>query len=167
MKDIFAEHEIMSRLRERPCLYLGKKSISNFKFLILGYDSAYEEIRKNTEPNKPSLFWPELSLFMQWLAWKYRIHFSLDWRGMLLLLHDCDEEVAFDAFWKEWDEFCLIDESVIKNNFMDENGKVIHLPDKLWKDFWERHHSDDPDEAQEIWQAQLSEKLDVYIKHPR
>ncbi len=75
MKDVFAKHYIMSHLRERPALYLRKKSISDFSLLILGYELAYMEIRNAAELYESTPFQPELSLFMQWLSWKYRIHF--------------------------------------------------------------------------------------------
>lgn len=167
MRDVFAEHHVMSHLRERPGMYLGRKSISNFRYLILGYEVAYGEARKIGESEIPSPFQPELTLFMEWLSWKYRILFSLEWCGMLLLLHDCDEETAFEEFWKEWDEFCLLDETEIKNDFLDERGYIIHHPDKLWDDFRERHYSDNPDETEEIWQNKLDEKLETYLKHNR
>ncbi len=54
-----------------------------------------------------------------------------------------------------------------KNNFLDENGKIIHHPKKIWDDYWRRHLSDNPDEAEEIRQQPLSDMLDVYLKHPR
>ncbi len=160
MRDVFAEHWLMSDLRDRPQLYFGqKRAISLFSTYLAGYGAAYVELQKKGQWDGPDWDQPELGIFTGWLAQKYKIRMSLDWCGMLLLLHDCDEVAAFDAFWKEWDEFCQLDETVMKNDFLDEKGDFISYPDKYWTE-----HDANPDKN---WQRLLNKKLKKYIKKYR
>ena len=92
-------NEIISIIRVRPAMYLGKCSITLLHSLLVGYAWAMEDCTGLDNISPP--LW-QLTCH---LSHKYRILDSLDWRGLLLLIKNGNEEEALSLFWEEWDDF--------------------------------------------------------------
>ena len=119
-------YELIEVIRPRVAMYVGKHSIREFGAYIHGYAVACDEHNVVNVSSEP------LGVFTAWLANRYRITKSYNWISLLLEKNDQDDVAALEAFFKEWDEFCAIDPELLKNDFIDEDGRVILFPPKFW-----------------------------------
>jgi len=104
---------ILEKLRERPILYIGEKSVVGLHLFLCGYFVAYRETIK-------TFIGRELHDFTDWLANRYSRSSVVGFRGLLLEKTNGDDEAAFDLFWQEWDEFC-------KENLNEQNeNQSVH-----------------------------------------
>ncbi len=131
MKNIFSKNDnrlysIIELIRTRPVMYLGTPSIKSLHLMIQGYIWACDDHDVEDTSHIP------LPVFTAWLAQKYQIKFPLNWDGLLFLINFHNEIQALDAFFTEWDEFCALDPEMLKKDFIDENGNIIHYPPKYW-----------------------------------
>jgi hypothetical protein len=84
-------------IKQRPGLYLGKKSLHLLQAYLNGYLDYYNE---TNEPNY--FFLPE---FREYIQQRYNINTpSLNWTD-IIILHAESEADAFDKFFQLLDEF--------------------------------------------------------------
>jgi len=91
---------ILTPLRQRPAMYIGRYSIIRLRAFLDGY---FEAIR--LRDHNPHLM-RTMSGFTSWLASKYCITGVLGWDTILLRQTNDDDEAAFHLFWEKWDEYC-------------------------------------------------------------
>ncbi len=88
-------------LKVRPEMYIGRRSVTALFYYLFGYYNAVCDIFDTRDFNIPS------NQFRDWLCTKYsnKNVGAVDWLYLLLTATDGDEEMAFNLFWQEWDEF--------------------------------------------------------------
>ena len=91
--------ELLLKLKNRPEIYLGKRSISLLDTFIAGFVYAYF-----TEYGKAA-FENDFSGFNKWIAEKYSIIENINWVTIILMQAENDEERALDLFYELLSEF--------------------------------------------------------------
>ena len=90
---------LIELIRKRPAMYIGEPKIYNLSHFLFGYSFAMYENFNMQEFQKP------LRDFNDWLETKYKCKASIGWARLLLLHVNDNEDMAFDLFWEEWDDF--------------------------------------------------------------
>jgi hypothetical protein len=88
---------ILERIRQRPPLFLGDRTLTGLWHFLHGYSLAWGELRAGPLNLLPKDF-------HDWVA--YRLHFlesTSGWRNMILS-QATDERVALERFWELLDE---------------------------------------------------------------
>ena len=113
-------YELLDAIRERPALYIGKKSITVF----YGYFYGFLEGAK-LFTNKENA--TELTNFNNWVALRLGyFEGTSGWRRMLLESENNDEEKAFDKFFVFWDEYKKRQAKVIyQTKINSEKSKAV------------------------------------------
>ena len=95
--------ELLDILRVRTVMYIGELSITRFGAYIRGFFHA-------VYLREPGLIHSKCYLheFTKVLAKKYTIKAMLGWSDILLQVSNNNDEAALELFWKEWDEFCKL-----------------------------------------------------------
>lgn len=93
---------LMRDLRNRPAIYLGRRSLTCLLSFLDGV--SYACARSDDSPEG------ELMRFQEWLRQKYNIHTT---QGIerIVRFHSIDDRDAFDLFWVLYDEFRSLDGS--------------------------------------------------------
>lgn len=86
--------KVIFKVKNKPCSYLGAKSISRFRCFLDGFAHGY------SYPGTSSL----LPDFQEYIQTKYSCKESLSW-NCILLNYTGDEEAALDLFFDEFDMF--------------------------------------------------------------
>jgi len=111
-------NEIVSIIRVRPAMYLGKHSISRLRSLMDGYAWAVEDCTGSDDMFAP------LGQFTWHLISKYQVCASVDWSLILLSRAFGCEEEALSLFWQEWDEF-IAKPCTCPQTLWDNNSKIV------------------------------------------
>lgn len=89
-------YELMKKIREKPGLYLGEKSLTRLNFFIFGYEHKEQELGLQLTN--------EIAGFDEFTREKYGDKMTLNCWERVLRNTD-SEEVAFDKFFELLDEF--------------------------------------------------------------
>lgn len=93
-------YDLLDRMRQRPGLYLGVKSISRLSAFLDGYVLAFDDASLALEMGDPSF-----ARFSEWVAQTQGQPESIaSWNDLILWEVD-DEEIAVDEFYKLLDKF--------------------------------------------------------------
>jgi hypothetical protein len=87
---------LMSKIRARPGMYIGRPSVTRLMFILYGYDHALWE----AGPGRTDLV---LGEFRDWIQQRFHST-TVSWED-LILRNSADEADAFRRFWVLWDEF--------------------------------------------------------------
>mgnify|MGYP001061105861 CR=1 FL=1 len=87
--------ELLSKIKERPEMYIGRSSISCLKAFIDGWF-----YRDHTTIIDSEL----IDGFQSWIEQKYNINTSHSWCD-IILFHSQDESKALKRFFEEFDEW--------------------------------------------------------------
>jgi len=88
--------EILSKIKARPGLYIGRPSLSDLFMFLVGYKTARREL--GIEPTAEEIrFYQE---FHQFVENKYNLHTSNAW-AKIILLYCPDEKQGFERFSQE------------------------------------------------------------------
>lgn len=92
-------YTLLSRIYQKPGLYLGSPSLSNLYMFLQGYWFSREEqgIALSQEEE-------EFTEFQTWIQQRFDITASVSW-AKIILLHATDERDAFELFYQLWAEF--------------------------------------------------------------
>jgi hypothetical protein len=90
---------LLERIKKRPGMYLGKRSITRFRMLLDGYSMARMELGlPRTEQES------KFDRFQEWIQTKFNITSSHGWDS-IILFHSVDERDAFDKFFQLYQQF--------------------------------------------------------------
>ena len=95
--------DTFERIRKSPPMFLGIQSVVRLHTFINGF--LFAAVQANEE-NRDYVM--KFRQFNQWLAQKYAIKAMLGWSDILLQVSNNNDEAALELFWKEWDEFCKL-----------------------------------------------------------
>jgi hypothetical protein len=94
-------YDLLSRIKQRPGMYLGKVSLTRLKMLLMGYSMSRGELGLQlTQQEK------QFAKFQQWIQTKYQVNSSQGWETIILSQVE-DEKLAFDLFFELFEEFNL------------------------------------------------------------
>lgn len=92
-------YDLLTRIKKRPGMYLGKVSLTRLKILLMGYSMSRGELGLQlTQEEK------QFAQFQQWIQRKYQINSSQGWETIILSQVE-DEKLAFDLFFELFEEF--------------------------------------------------------------
>ncbi|MCI0446992.1 hypothetical protein L0152_27785 [bacterium] len=92
-------YELLQKIKERPGLYLGQRSITRLHAFIGGYSLAQHEL------GVPSLETEHiLGEFQEWIQHRFEIGSSHSW-AQIILFYSEDEQEAFQQFFDLFEEF--------------------------------------------------------------
>jgi hypothetical protein len=97
-------YSTLEKIREKPGLYLGRRSLQALYFFLKGYDFSREEL--GLESTKEELFFYEN--FQEWLQSRFQVQTVSSW-AKIIQLYSIDDRDAFENF------FILLDEFLAKN----------------------------------------------------
>ncbi|WP_445629556.1 hypothetical protein [Nostoc sp. DSM 114167] len=93
--------DFLKKVRSRPGLYLGRKSLTALQALLLGYKQAVVE---HNIPEVEQLNCDLEDKFDEWLRKNYHMGNAIGW--YLFIINETESEVeAFHRFFELWDEF--------------------------------------------------------------
>lgn len=92
-------YELIQKIKKRPSMYLGRRSISNLRSCIAGYILACRELGvPQTDKER------EFVNFQDWIKKKFNITSGKYWDS-IILFHSKDEITALDRFFELFEEF--------------------------------------------------------------
>ena len=92
-------YDLLQRIKERPGMYLGKRSIIRLSMLLTGYGMARAELGLPvTEQEK------EFDGFQDWIQERFKIRSSHGWDS-IILFYSIDERDALDKFFDLFEKF--------------------------------------------------------------
>jgi hypothetical protein len=92
-------YALIEKIKKRPSMYLGRRSISNLRSCIAGYILARRELGiPQTEQER------EFVEFQEWIKNKFNITSSQSWDSIILFYSE-DERNALDRFFDLFEEF--------------------------------------------------------------
>ncbi|MFM8008734.1 MAG: hypothetical protein ACKO86_28285 [Dolichospermum sp.] len=92
-------YDLLTKIKQRPGMYLGKVSITRLKILLMGYSMSRGELGLQlTQQEK------QFSQFQKWIQGKYQINSAEGWETIILSQVE-DEKLAFDLFFQLWEQF--------------------------------------------------------------
>jgi len=92
-------YEVIQRIKKRPSMYLGKRSISNLRAFLSGYILSRRELgMAQTDQEK------EFGEFPAWLQKKFGINSTQAWDSIILFYCE-DERDALEKFFNLFEEY--------------------------------------------------------------
>ncbi|HBL09939.1 MAG TPA: hypothetical protein DD379_00550 [Cyanobacteria bacterium UBA11162] len=92
--------QILTKVKAKPGLYIGRPSLSDLFMFLVGYKTARREL--GIEPTAEEIrFYQE---FHQFVEKKYNLHTSNAW-AKIILLYCPDEKQGFERFFELLEEF--------------------------------------------------------------
>lgn len=92
-------NEILSNIKKRPGMYLGRSSITRLDMLLRGYSLARREV--GVPPTEPER---EFEGFQSWIEEKYGINSGQSW-SKIILFYSVDEHDALHKFFELFEEY--------------------------------------------------------------
>lgn len=94
-------YELLEKIRKRPALYLGKRSLSHLQVFLDGYTFA-----RRQSGISPSQQEEEFGLFQEWVEQRFNQAHTQSWTKIILFYSE-DESSALQRFFELLDEFRL------------------------------------------------------------
>lgn len=112
-------YDLISNIRKRPAMYLGRTSISNLRTFLAGYCFARRQmgIPQTKQEQK-------FSEFQTWIQQKFNLTSNQTW-DQIILFFSQDEHTALEQFFKLFDEFTQIDGSSQFQSNVANNLRVV------------------------------------------
>ena len=88
---------ILTKIREKPVIYIGQKSITLLDAFLCGYKTCLYEEHGYED-------FHYINDFQEFVANKYGIKSSQNWSS-IIRFYSCSESEAFDLFYKLFDEY--------------------------------------------------------------
>ncbi len=90
---------LLQRIKERPGMYLGRRSLTRLSMLLMGYSLARQELGLPlTEQEK------KFGGFQEWIQSRFKITSSQGWDS-IIVFYSADERDALDNFFRLFEQF--------------------------------------------------------------
>ncbi|MEC0264523.1 hypothetical protein [Paenibacillus anseongense] len=123
-------NSVMNLIKEKPSLYLGKKSITRLLGFITGFSHA-EYVYKIIEDNS-MLFPLPFHFFHEFVSVKLGYFESTSgWYNMIFKKNNHDEETSFDEFFQLYEEFINIKIQTCESAILTEENKHFLIHDQF------------------------------------
>jgi uncharacterized NAD(P)/FAD-binding protein YdhS len=90
----------LEKIKKKPALYLGRKSLQALYFFLEGYEFSREEL--GIESTEEEVFFYEN--FQEWLQSRFQVQTVSSW-AKIIQLYSIDDRDAFDNFFSLLDQF--------------------------------------------------------------
>lgn len=90
---------LLQKIKKRPAVYLGKKSIFSLQAFLDGYYFARRELKVELTEQES-----EFQEFLQWIRQKFNVETGQLWAS-IVLFHSADEGKAVERFFNLFEEF--------------------------------------------------------------
>ncbi len=99
-------YEVLQKIKQRPSLYLGRRSISHLQVFLDGYTLARRELGVPlTEQER------EFEGFQEWIEQRFNQNSTQSW-DRIILFYSEDERDALERFFDLFEEFLNPDENL-------------------------------------------------------
>ncbi len=96
---IFLQYELLQKVKQRPALYLGKRSLSHLQVFLDAYTFALREVGiEVTEQER------EFEEFQEWIEQRFHQPDTQSW-SRIILFYSEDESDALNRFFELFQEF--------------------------------------------------------------
>jgi hypothetical protein len=92
-------YELLQKVKQRPALYLGKRSLSHLQVFLDAYTFARREL--GIEPTKQEQDFEE---FQEWIEQRFNQPDTQSW-SRIILFYSEDESDALDKFFELFEDF--------------------------------------------------------------
>lgn len=92
-------YDLLQRIKQRPGMYLGRRSITRLSMLLMGYSLARNELGLPITKQEK-----EFGGFQEWIQEKFKITSSHGWDS-IILFYSADETDALDNFFQLFEQF--------------------------------------------------------------
>jgi hypothetical protein len=107
--------EILTKIKARPGLYIGRPSVSDLFMFLVGYKTAKREL--GIKPTEEEVrFYQD---FPQFVENKYHLHTSNSW-AKIIMLYCPDEKKGFELFFQLLEEFQQVSDQEIHADKVEE-----------------------------------------------
>lgn len=119
---------VMSLIKEKPALYIGKKSFTMLDGFIAGFSHA--EFLYNLSQKETKLFPLPFHFFHEFVKNKLGYFESTSgWSNMIFETNNQDEEKSFDAFFELYEHFIHLKIQSCASAILSEENKHFHIHD--------------------------------------
>jgi len=107
-------YDILQKIKQRPALYLGKRSLSHLQVFLDAYTFARRELGiKVTEQER------EFEDFQEWIERRFNQPDTQSW-SRIILFYSEDESEALDRFFELFQDF-------LQSNQNSEVNEIAHV----------------------------------------
>ena len=106
-------YELIEKIKQRPSLYLNKRSLSHLKTFLDGYTFALRQANISVTEEET-----KFDNFQEWIEEKYNQYSTQDWSEIILFYAE-DEANALDIFFELFQEF--ITQENKQNNLLNKD----------------------------------------------
>jgi len=99
VKKMIGFYELIAKIKKRPALYLGNKSISHLQVFLDGYTFARRELKVPISNEEA-----DFEDFQEWIEGKFNLPDTQSW-AKIILFYSADERDALERFFELFDEF--------------------------------------------------------------
>jgi hypothetical protein len=92
-------YDLLSKIKEKPALYLGTPSAHNLYMFLLGYKLARHDL--GVPQTEQEL---EFQKFQYWVQKRMKINATVSW-DKIISLYSTSERDSFDRFFELFEEF--------------------------------------------------------------
>jgi hypothetical protein len=92
-------YNLLQKIKKRPAMYLGKKSIFSLQAFLDGYYFARRELKVELTEEES-----EFQEFLKWIRQKFNVETGQLWAS-IVLFHSADESKAVERFFNLFEEF--------------------------------------------------------------
>lgn len=111
-------YELIQKIKKRPSMYLGRRSISNLRSCLASYILARRELGvPQTEQER------EFVEFPNWIKKKFNTTSCQSWDSIILFYSE-DEITALDRFFELFEEFLQRHKKDLKIDSMDSQDEM-------------------------------------------
>ena len=103
-------YDLLQRIKERPAMYLGSRSITCLNAFLNGYLGARHDMGVPRTQQEI-----EFEEFQEWIRKKFRITSSQSW-AKIILFYSADEREALDKFFDLFEKFLIQEKSAVKQS---------------------------------------------------
>jgi hypothetical protein len=100
-------YELIQKIKKRPSLYLGKKSLSHLQVFLDGYTFARRQSALPLSAQEQ-----EFDRFQEWVEQRFQQPDTQSW-AKIIIFHSEDEAQALELFFELFEEFSSQDRLVV------------------------------------------------------
>ena len=109
-------YSLLQKIKKRPAMYLGRRSIFSLQAFLDGYYFARRDLGISLTEEES-----EFQEFIEWMRAKFNVETGQLWSS-IVLFHSADEVAALERFFSLFEEFTNREES--SNRILDRPNQV-------------------------------------------
>lgn len=114
-------YELLEKIKQRPALYLGKRSISHLQVFLDGYTFARRQLAVPLSEQEQ-----EFEEFQDWIEKRFNQQSTQSWTRIILFYSE-DESDALEQFFRLFEEFLIRDKYLETKETDNLKSKIHHV----------------------------------------